>query len=180
MKYWCFFTLLLFSLNNYSQGYNVDNKYSYSKLAAIEFNDVKIEDDFWNERIQVVQEVTIPFLLDFAEKQGKIDNFRIIAGIKQGKLSIYNAPDSEIYKLIEAAGYSFSYKKNQVLEQRIDSIIEDIADAQSPTGYLYTQYMLNFDHPAAPSPEMKQIKRFGFGIENQWNSVNTRWPFAYN
>lgn len=180
MKY-CYFLILLFlSLDICSQEYNVDNKYLYSKLTAIEFNDVKIEDDFWNERIRVVQEVTIPFLLDFAEKQGKVDNFRIVAGKKQGKLSIYNAPDSEIYKLIEAAGYSFSYKKNRMLEQRIDSIIEDIADAQSPTGYLYTQYMLTFDHPAAPSPEMKQIKRFGFGIENQWNSENTRWPFAYN
>ena len=178
----CFYfsILLLCSLNIHSQQYDVSERYSYSKLAAVEFNNVKIEDDFWNERIKVVQEVTIPYLLDMAEKQGKVDNFRIVAGKKEGKLSIFNAPDSEIYKLIEAAGYSFVYKKNEKLEQRIDSIIEDIADAQSSTGYLHTQYMLTFDHPAAPSPEMKQIKRFGFGVENQWNSVNTKWPFAYN
>lgn len=172
--------LLLCSSGIYSQKHAVSGLYLYSRLSAVEFNEVKIEDDFWNERIRVVQEVTIPYLLDMAEKQGKIDNFRIVAGKKKGKFSVFNAPDSEIYKLIEAAGYSFSYKKNAVLEHRIDSIIEDIADTQDSTGYLHTQYMMTFEHPAAPDREMRQIKRFGFGIENQWNSVNTRWPFAYN
>lgn len=172
--------LLLCSSGIHSQQRDISGLYPYSKLSPIEFNEVKIEDNFWNERIQVVQEVTIPYLLDMAEKQGKIDNFRIVAGKKKGKFSVFNAPDSEIYKLIEAAGYSFSYKPNPALEQRIDSIIEDIADAQAPNGYLHTQYMMTFEHPAAPDREMKQIKRFGFGIENQWNSANTRWPFAYN
>lgn len=179
-RYYCSLILLLCFLNSYSQKGDSASPYPYSRLSAVEFNEVNIDDDFWNKRIQTVQEVTIPFLLDKAEKQGKIDNFRIVAGKKSGKLSIFNAPDSEIYKLIEAAGYSFAYRKNEALEQRIDSIIEDIAAAQSPTGYLHTQYMLTFDHPAAPSPEMRQIKRFGFGIENQWNSVNSKWPFAYN
>lgn len=179
-RYYCSLILLLCFLNSYSQKGDIAGLYPHSRLSAVEFNEVNIDDDFWNERIRTVQEVTIPFLLDMAEEQGKIDNFRIVAGKKSGKLSIFNAPDSEIYKLIEAAGYSFAYRKNEVLEQRIDSIIGDIADAQSPTGYLHTQYMLTFEHPAAPSPDMRQIKRFGFGIENQWNSVNSKWPFAYN
>ena len=175
-----FLVFLFVSLGGYSQGQVVPNLYPHSRLSAVEFNEVKIEDLFWNERIKVMQEVTIPYLLDMAEKQGKIDNFRIVAGKKKGKFAVFNAPDSEIYKLIEAAGYSFSYKKNAGLEQRIDSIIDDIADAQDSTGYLHTQFMMTFDNPAAPDREMKQIKRFGFGIENQWNSVNTKWPFAYN
>lgn len=180
-KCYCVLGILLFcSCGLYSQRNAVSNLYPYSKLSAVEFNEVRIEDEFWNERIKVVQEVTIPYLLDMAEKQGKIDNFRIVAGKKKGKFAVFNAPDSEIYKLIEAAGYSFSYKKNSSLEQRIDSIIDDIADAQDSTGYLHTQFMMTFDDPAAPDREMKQIKRFGFGIENQWNSVNTKWPFAYN
>lgn len=175
-----FLVFLFASLGGYAQQQIASDLYPYSKLSAVEFNEVKIEDGFWNERIKVVQEVTIPYLLDMAEKQGKIDNFRIVSGKKKGKFAVFNAPDSEIYKLIEAAGYSFSYKKNASLEQRIDSIIDDIVVAQESTGYLHTQYMMTFDNPAAPDREMKQIIRFGFGIENQWNSVNTKWPFAYN
>ena len=46
------------------------------------------------------------------------------------------------------------------LEAVCDSIIDDIVAAQDSTGYLHTQYMLEFSHPAAPSPDQKNVKTF--------------------
>lgn len=154
--------------------------YPNSKLTPVEFNEVKIDDPFWNGRIETIQSVTLPLLFQIAEEQGKIDNFRIVSGKKQSKLRLYNAPDSDVYKLLEAAGYSMSYAPNQPLEALCDSVIDDIVAAQDSTGYLHTQYMLQFNHPAAPQPENKNVKTFGFGPENRWKSLKTNWPFAYS
>ncbi len=43
-------------------------------------------------------------MLAIAEEQGKIDNRRIIAGRKKdGRIRVYNSPDSDIWKIMESA-----------------------------------------------------------------------------
>ena len=59
--------------------------YQHSTWQEVAINEVHIEDQFWLPRIRMVQQVTLPSLFDIAEKQGKIDNFRIIAKKKKGK-----------------------------------------------------------------------------------------------
>ncbi len=154
--------------------------FPYSALQAVDAADVAVEDAFWSPRIRIIQQTTLPLLLDLAEKQGKIDNFRIVAGLKAGKLRLYNAPDSDVYKLLEAAGLSLGESPCPALKARCDSIIAVIVAAQDSSGYLHTQYMLDFDHPAAPSPTQKNVKTFGFGPANRWRSLKSNWPFAYS
>lgn len=178
---WCCLCSILIVHAFAGNAYSVNSElYPHSTLKAVEFNEVKIDDPFWNERIATIQRVTLPLLFRVAEEQGKIDNFRIVSGRKQGKLKLYNAPDSDVYKLLEAAGYSMSFMRNKNLEVVCDSIIDDIVAAQDSTGYLHTQYMLEFSHPAAPSPDQKNVKTFGFGPSNRWKSLKNNWPFAYS
>lgn len=151
-----------------------------SALQAVDAAEVAVDDPFWNARIRTIQETTLPLLFDVAEKQGKIDNFRIVAGRMEGKLRLYNASDSDVYKLLEAAGHSLGERDCPSLKARCDAIIDDIVAAQDSTGYLHTQYMLDFDDPAAPSPEQKNVKTFGFGPANRWRSLKSNWPFAYS
>ncbi|RGD82547.1 hypothetical protein DW706_04475 [Bacteroides caccae] len=179
-RWCCLFGVLMINTLTGSACAESNGLYPNSALNAVEFNEVKIDDPFWNERIATIQEVTLPLLFQLAEKQGKIDNFRIVSGRKQGKLKLYNAPDSDVYKLLEAAGYSMSFLRNENLEAVCDSIIDDIVAAQDSTGYLHTQYMLEFSHPAAPSPDQKNVKTFGFGPSNRWKSLKNNWPFAYS
>jgi DUF1680 family protein len=149
-------------------------------LQTVEFNEVQVNDLFWNRKIETIQQVTLPLLLDIAEEQGKIDNFRITAGKKKGKIRLYNAPDSDVYKLLEAAGYLASFGSDSILEARCDAIIEDIIDAQDTSGYINTQYTLDFDHPASPSRNDPHVLKFGYGPENRWCSRSDNWPFAYS
>ncbi|MCX7050201.1 MAG: hypothetical protein NTX50_32545 [Candidatus Sumerlaeota bacterium] len=66
-------------------------------LRAVPFNQVRVDDAFWSPRLETLQKVTIPGLLDLAETQGKIDNFAIVAGRKPGKiwLDAYRADGKE-------------------------------------------------------------------------------------
>ena len=91
--------------------------YPFSHLLEVPFNEVKIKNNFWSAKIENIQKVTIPLLLDIAKKEGKMDNFRIIAGLISGKISLHNASDSDVYKLIEAASYSLAWKRDPPPEQ---------------------------------------------------------------
>lgn len=154
--------------------------YPESRLREINFSEVSISGDFWYPKIRLVQQVTLPHLLAIAEAEGKIDNFRIVGGRKQGTITLHNAGDSDVYKLIEAAGYSLATFYDEALLLRMDSIIDIIASAQLPDGYLNTQYTFPDDHPANPDLNVLHARRFGYGEKDRWNSTLERWPYAYS
>ncbi|MEI8376429.1 MAG: beta-L-arabinofuranosidase domain-containing protein [Planctomycetota bacterium] len=145
-------------------------------LRAVPFNRVGIDDAFWSPRLDIVQKVTLPDMLDLAEKQGKIDNFAIVAGRKPGKIKLASCPDSDVYKLLEAAAYSLAWRRDPALETRVDNLIELIAAAQDKEGYLNTQYMLPLGHPASPPAEDPTVLRRGYGPTQRWKSTLASWP----
>ena len=68
-------------------------------LTPVLFSSVHVDDSFWSPRIETIQQVTIPDLMEILEDQGKLDNLRIIAGRKnEGQIRAYNSPESDIWK----------------------------------------------------------------------------------
>lgn len=151
----------------------------YSKLTPVYFADVRIDDGFWSPRIETTQKKTIPDLLELAETQGKLDNFAIVAGKKSGKIRLHNCPDSDVYKLLEAASYTLAWRNDPALEKQTDEIIGVIAAAQADDGYLNTQYLLPFGHPASPERDHRHVRRYGYGPERQWKAAVSEWPKGY-
>jgi len=148
----------------------------YARLSPVPFNEVTIQDLFWLPKIITVQKVSIPLLLNVAEKEGKIDNFRIVAGEKSGKIRLHNCGNSDVYKVLEAAAYSLYIHRDKELQQRIDSLVSIIAAAQQPNGYLNTQFSLLFSNPASPAPSNNFVRTFGYGKAMQWKSSVKNWP----
>lgn len=149
--------------------------------APITFEHVRVDDAFWSPRVHQLQTVTLPTLLDLAKQQGKLDNFRLVAGRLTGKkIRTYNAADSDVYKLIEAAAYSLATRRDAALEQRLDALIADIVAAQQPDGYLNTQFTLPLGHSAAPAADAKFVQTFGFGPTGRWDSRADNWPKNYS
>ncbi len=161
-------------------GTSIGKLFPSSQLQSVDFSQIKIQDEFWLPKIELVQEVTLPHLLDIAEAEGKIDNFRIIGGKEEAKIRLHNAGDSDVYKLIEAAAYSFSIFENDKLKMRIDQLIDDIASAQQPDGYINTQFTLPDKHPFSPDLDTIYVRRFGYGKKDKWNSTFEGWPYAYS
>lgn len=183
LKFPTIFSIFLLILTS-TKCANEQDVYPNSNLTEIHFNDITIDGGFWFEKISTIQKTTIPMLLDLAEQQGKLENFSIISGRKKGRIKLYNAPDSDVYKLIEAAGYTMATLKDEKLKARIDTIIDDVLAAQDTSGYLNTQFMVSVNTPSAPDTSIasnrEKIKKFGFGPENQWKSTRENWPFAYS
>lgn len=112
-------------------------------LRAVPFTDVSINDDFWKPRQETNRKVSIPHSLEMLKKAGNIHDLEIAAA---GKPDGYIGPifiDSDLYKAIEAAGYSLAAHPDPELEKRVDEIIGKIAAAQMPDGYLNTWFQVN-------------------------------------
>ncbi len=104
----------------------------------VPFTQVKIADEFWAPRIEVNRTVTIPAGFQRCEETGRIDNFLIAAGNKQGEFVPPRYNDSDVYKMIEGASYSLAVHPDPALERYLDELIGKIGAAQEPDGYLFT------------------------------------------
>src|SRR5262249_44457049 len=111
-------------------------------LTSVPFQDVRIEDTFWGPRIKTVRTATIEANLHQCEITGRIKNFAVAGKLEAGKHegALYN--DSDVYKVIEGIAYVLADKHDADLEKRTDAIIDKIAAAQQPDGYLNTYYTL--------------------------------------
>src|SRR5258708_20902566 len=131
---------------------NVESSYADSKsdavprknggLTAVSFQDVHIADGFWGSRIKTNRTETIEANLRQCEQTGRIKNFAVAGKLVEGKHqgALYN--DSDVYKVLEGIAYTLADKRDEDLEKRTDAIIDQIAAAQQPDGYLNTHYTL--------------------------------------
>jgi DUF1680 family protein len=119
------------------------------KSHAINMINFKIKDSFWSSYRKLVREEVLPYQyamledqIPDAEKSHAIENFRIVAGIKQGEFYGMVFQDSDVAKWIEACAYSLTNCPDQKLEAIVDEVIEVIENAQQEDGYLNTYFTL--------------------------------------
>jgi DUF1680 family protein len=111
-------------------------------LTPVPFQDVHIRDSFWSPRIETNRKTTVEANLRQCEVTGRIKNFAVAGKLVQGKHEGLLFNDSDVYKVIEGIAYSLAALPDPELEKRTDGIIDQIAAAQQPDGYLNTFYTL--------------------------------------
>lgn len=125
----CYFLSLIVCANAQQKDY---------PIQAVEFTKVTLQDRFWTPRIETNRLVTIPASFARCESTGRVKNF-LMAAAKSGKFCTrYPFDDTDIYKTIEGASFSLALHYDAKLEAYLDSMIQIIANAQEPDGYLYT------------------------------------------
>ena len=117
-------------------------------IQPVPFTSVHVNDNFWEPKLEVNANVTIPYVLAQCKANGRVDNFLRAAKMEPGdKLSDFPFDDTDIYKVIEGASYSLQVKKNPQLELYLDTLINIIGAAQEKDGYLYTFRTVNAKKP---------------------------------
>ncbi|HLW65066.1 MAG TPA: beta-L-arabinofuranosidase domain-containing protein, partial [Gemmataceae bacterium] len=109
-------------------------------LTPVPFPQVHIDDTFWNPRLRANQTATIAANLRQCEITGRLKNFASAAKQAEGKHQGFLFNDSDVYKVIEGIAYSLTVKRDPELEKRVDAVIDQIAAAQQPDGYLNTYF----------------------------------------
>ena len=106
------------------------------------FTRVHIDDVFWAPRLETNRQVTVPYCFEKCEQTGRISNFAKAGGLQEGQFEGIYFNDSDLYKVIEGAAYSLQNRPDPELEAYVDDVIDQIAAAQWPDGYLYTYYSI--------------------------------------
>jgi len=110
-------------------------------VKPVSFADVRVDEGLWAKRLEISRTVTIPECFERCEETGRIDNFAVAAGLKEGQFQGAHYNDSDVYKIVQGAAYSLKVHPDPKLEQYLDGVIARIAAAQESDGYLDTYFM---------------------------------------
>jgi DUF1680 family protein len=121
-------------------------------ITPVPFTQVKVAPhSFWGQRLETSRKVTIPLAFSKCETEGRYKNFERAAhpsaSYDVGKLMPFSFDDTDPYKTIEGASYILQTYPDKKLKAYIDSVLDIIAKAQEPDGYLYTARTQNPQHP---------------------------------
>ncbi len=77
-------------------------------VKPVAFTQVHFDDVFWAPRLTTSSRATIPACFKRCEETGRIDNFAVAGGLKEGFYQGARYNDSDVYKVIEGAAYQLS------------------------------------------------------------------------
>lgn len=100
---------------------------------------------FWAQRYEACRTRMVPEmwkLIGGTERTHFLENFRIAAGLAQGRCRGAAWNDGETYKWLEAACSLLLVQPDAALRARVDEAVAVIAKAQRADGYLYTKVLI--------------------------------------
>src|SRR6204780_358262 len=112
----------------------------YAKLKNIPVHAVTIDSGFWEKRLVINVEKSIPSMHDLLEANGRMNNFRRLIGKSTAAQSGPVYSDSDVYKWTEAVGFVLQSGDRPELRATSDKIIDEVIAVQEPNGYLNTYY----------------------------------------
>lgn len=137
---------------------------------------VTITSKFWRKYRDLVAKVIVPYQYEtIADKNDTqigddaftderayqdglqshaIENLKIAAGLSEGNHVGMNFQDTDVYKWLEAAAYTLQYHPDQKLQAETDAVVDLIAQAQEPDGYLSTIFQIKF-----PERKFKRLQQ---------------------
>ena len=124
-------------------------------INPVPFTSVKVTPStFWGQRLEASRNVTIPLAFSKCEESKRYANFSNAAihlkdpsKVFEIKKGTFPFDDTDPYKTIEGASYILQTYPDKKLAAYIDSVLNVIASAQEPDGYLYTARTQNPQHP---------------------------------
>lgn len=109
--------------------------------------DIQITDPLLQHYVDMIAGQVIPYQWDIlndrvaeAPPSHCLDNFRIAAGLLEGSHYGMVFQDSDVYKWLEAVAFSIENGSGAAFEETADQVIDLLAAAQQPDGYLNTYY----------------------------------------
>jgi hypothetical protein len=109
---------------------------------------VRLEGDFWKERLDTVLAKTIPSQHKKLGEYGLLESLKLPSPPPPLRFPRHNNGftvqvfwDSDVGKWIEAAAYALSHKRDADIEAKIEAIVDDFEKAQAPDGYLNCWYL---------------------------------------
>ena len=119
-----------------------------SRYAPVPFPQVKLEGQFWHERLDTVLGRTVPSQHKKLAEVGILDSLKLPDPPPPLRFprhangfTVQVFWDSDVGKWIEAASYALAHRRDADIEAKIEAAIDDLEKAQAPDGYLNCWYL---------------------------------------
>jgi len=127
--------LLILSLATVAPTFGAAPDYPVKPVPATA---LRVEDGFWFGRFETNRLRTVWYDFQKCEETGRIDNFAKAAKQMSGPFEGIAFNDSDVFKVVEGAAYILALHPDPKLQAYTEKLIDTIAAAQEPDGYLYT------------------------------------------
>ncbi|HUX57874.1 MAG TPA: glycoside hydrolase family 127 protein [Bacteroidales bacterium] len=139
-------SVFMMSLSNAQEHGTINNALSPNvKLKSINIGDCKWTTGFWADKFKVCEETMVPYMGELlcGDVGHGLNNFKIAAGLKEGKHEGFPWHDGDFYKWMEAVTYVYAQTKDPKLLAKLDEYIDIIGKAQEKDGYIHTKIQID-------------------------------------
>ena len=112
-----------------------------ARHASIPTRAVRLAPGFWRTYMDFNHATILPSLLQKLDEAGRLDNFRIAAGLLSGEMKGRDARDSDLHKWLEGACHVLQTQPDSPLAASVQEIADLIAAAQDANGYVNTAFV---------------------------------------
>lgn len=141
----------------------------HAVIRSVGLGEVSWTRGFWADRLAVCREVMVPAMWDVmkgTEPTQFLHNFKVAAGLVEGRHHGPRWNDGDFYKWIEAASALLAMKPDDALDRRLDDAIDVVARAQRGDGYLHTPVQIrvrNGDSSIEPFQNSLDFEAYNLG-----------------
>jgi DUF1680 family protein len=117
----------------------------HAKLSGVGLGEARWTDGLMGERFDTCRREMVPNMwriMEGTEQSQYFENFRIAAGLAEGRHRGPKFNDGDFYKWLESAAAVYAITKDEELDRLMDRVIDVIAKAQRADGYLHTPVLL--------------------------------------
>jgi DUF1680 family protein len=138
-------------------------------IRSVGLTEVRWTSGFWAERFDTCRKSTVPTMgriMEGTDRSQFLHNFRIAAGLEEGKHRGPAWNDGDFYKWLEAAAAVYAVTQDADLDRQMDEAIRVLAKAQRADGYLHTPVLIrarNGDKTAKPFEDRLNFEMYNFG-----------------
>ena len=113
-------------------------------MEELSSREITISDPFWSPRLEINSQRAIFHQWEQLEASGCIDNFRLLAGEKDGFREGWFFADSDAYKWLDAAARIYALHPDSKLAAYMNVFFALLVKAQAEDGYLFTYNQIHF------------------------------------
>jgi uncharacterized protein len=141
----------------------------FARVHPVGLDEVRWTGGFWADRFALCRDQTLPGLWSVMAGTNHsqfYQNFRIAAGLAEGRPRGAPFNDGDFYKWMEGACAVLAVTNDAALEARLDEIIAVIARAQRADGYLHTPMLIragNGDTNAVAFQDRNHFEMYNMG-----------------
>jgi uncharacterized protein len=138
-------------------------------VHAIGLAEARWTEGFWFNRFENLRTNMLPNMVRLMEGTNYsqyLENFRIAAGLAEGRPRGAPFNDGDFYKLLEAAAATLAVTNDAFLADHLERAIAVIAQAQRADGYLHTPVLVrvrNGDANARPFQDRNNFEMYNIG-----------------